>query len=97
MPKTKVRFYVISCSSDGMINQRYLYIHGELGTGALPSKLKEARERVFKCFGKNKCNQCDAEVHVCHITRDRKTLKQEVNSKEDKYGRSETNECDSGA
>ena len=76
MAKVKTQFFVISCSSDGDVNQRFLYIHGERNHQSLPTTWSEAKKRLVDCRDKTKCNECDAEIHQCSITRGKKTIKQ---------------------
>ena len=76
MAKVKTQFFVISCSSDGNVNQRFLYIHGERNHQALPTTWSEAKKRQLDCQKSMKCNECDAEIHQCSIKREKKTLKQ---------------------
>jgi len=76
MAKVKTQFFVISCSSDGDVNQRFLYIHGERKHHALPTTWSEAKKRLFDCQESTKCNECDAEIHQCSIMREKETLKQ---------------------
>ena len=76
MAKVKTQFFVISCSSDGDVNQRFLYVHGERNHQSLPTMRNEARKRILSCQEEMKCQECDAEIHQRSITRERKTLKQ---------------------
>ena len=76
MAKVKTQFFVISCSSDGDVNQRFLYVHGERNHQSLPTSWSEAKKRLSNCQEEIKCQECDAEIHQCAITRERKTLKQ---------------------
>jgi len=76
MAKVKTQFFVISCSSDGDVNQRFLYIHGERKHQSLPTTHSEARKRLLSCREEMKCDICDAEIHQCSITREKETIKQ---------------------
>lgn len=76
MAKVKTQFFVISCSSDGDVNLRFLYVHGERKYHSLPTTHSEARKRLLNCQEKMGCNDCDAEIHQCSIAREKKTLKQ---------------------
>lgn len=76
MAKVKTQFFVISCSSDGDVNQRFLYVHGERRHQSLPTTYAEAKKRLSSCREDMKCDSCDAEIHQCSIRRERKTLKQ---------------------
>ena len=82
MAKVKTQFFVISCSSDGDVNQRFLYIHGERKHQALPTTHSEARKRLSSCKKEVKCQECDAEIHQCLIRREFSTLKQ-MNARRD--------------
>lgn len=63
-------FYVISCSADEEMDIRNLYVWGE-GESAkwLPDTKREARRRIAKCYEKNKCDECDAQVHPAEVNR----------------------------
>jgi len=76
MAKVKTQFFVISCSSDGDVNQRFLYIHGERKHQSLPTTHSEARKRLSSCKKEMECQECDAEIHQCLIRREFSTLKQ---------------------
>ena len=76
MAKVKTQFFVISCSSDGDVNQRFLYIHGERNHQSLPTSWSETKKRQLNCQKAMKCDSCDAEIHQCSITREKETLKQ---------------------
>ena len=76
MARVKTQFFVISCSSDGDVNQRFLYVHGERKHHSLPTMRNEARKRLLNCQEEMKCDACDAEIHQCLIRREKKTLKQ---------------------
>ena len=76
MAKVKTQFFVISCSSDGDVNQRFLYVHGERKEQSLPTTWSEAKKRQLDCQKSMKCQECDAEIHQCLIRREFSTLKQ---------------------
>ena len=76
MSKVKTHFSVLSCSGDGNLNRRFLYVHGEGSHHSLPISSSEARKRRRACQKKMKCSECDAEIHECVIVREKPTLKQ---------------------
>jgi len=87
MAKTKTVFFVISCSADGLnLDIRFLYVHGEGTSGLLPTTIKEAKRRIYDCYGKQKCTVCDAEIHKCNIVREKQTVKQGYVRNENKLG-----------
>ncbi len=76
MSATKVRRYVISCSSDVPLNQSELYVFGDLKTGEYSKQVNGSKQIICQCRRKNQCLECDAEVHEILIERSKQTLKQ---------------------
>jgi hypothetical protein len=70
---TKINFYIITCSAEAMdMDARSVYPWGESQfQGGLPGTAKEARRRIRECQRKNKCSQCDWEIHKCETERNR--------------------------
>ncbi len=84
----KIKFYVITCSSDTECNERELYIHaGEPGNAHwLPQTARELKARLFACRSKHGCQNCDAEVHELCAERTKITLKQYFNNAKTEIG-----------
>jgi len=74
----KIKFYVISCSSDKIFEQpASLYVWGETEHARwFPDTLREAKRRIDQCQEKYNCSCCDAEIHEVLITRTKDTKKQ---------------------
>jgi hypothetical protein len=69
-----VKGYVISCSSDGEVDARNLYLWGEMPHARwFAETSKEAKRRVEWCRKEYKCAECDAQVHAIEISRTRST------------------------
>lgn len=81
----KVICYPITCSSDAETDIRRLYVWGEWESAKwLPTSREEAKRRIAMCKEKNKCQHCDAQIHKVVIERTKKTLMQNLSSKERK-------------
>lgn len=77
----KIHCYVISCSSDSMLDTRKLFIWGEMGMARwLPETMAEAKKRILQCQKESKCESCDAEIHRVVIERTEKTKRQKYRS-----------------
>lgn len=73
----KIIIYPISCSSEGELDARKLYVWGEWDKAKwLPLTKGEAQRRIELCRKENKCKTCDAQVHRVEIQRTKKTYKQ---------------------
>lgn len=71
---TKIKCFAISCSSDGDMDARNLYVWGGEGTASwLPDSIKGVKQRLERCRQKYGCSPCDAEVHEITILRTRST------------------------
>jgi len=74
---SKIKTYVISCSSDVELDARGLYVWGGIKKARfLPESIKDAKRRVLKCRIETGCQSCDAEIHEVILERTKKTLKQ---------------------
>lgn len=83
---TKIKSYVISCSSDADLDVRRLYVWGEMGLAKwLPDTIKEANRRIRLCQKENGCDHCDAQVHEVVINRTRPTKKQSLTASKSAY------------
>ena len=70
----KIKAYVISCSSDGEMDSRKLFVWGEMGAARwLPETESEANKRILICQKETKCKICDAEVHEIELKRTTET------------------------
>lgn len=79
----RIKFFVISCSSDVPTDARSLYVWGE-GQAApwLPDTIREAGRRIRRCKMKTGCTECDAEIHEVEINRTKATLFNRLESSE---------------
>lgn len=72
----KIICYAISCSAEGMMDVRKLYVWGEWGNSkSLPLTRSEANKRIKACQKRHKCLFCDAEVHKITVERTKKTFR----------------------
>ena len=71
----KVKFFVVSCSSDSRLDARSLYVWGEMGRARwLPETEREAGRRIRECRRLMKCAECDAQIHEVRVNRTKSTL-----------------------
>ena len=74
---SKIKVYAISCSSDGEVNVRNLFVWGQFGNRSwLPTTQTEAKKRVIMCQKENHCDYCDYQIHEIEIDRTVPTLSQ---------------------
>jgi hypothetical protein len=64
-----IRFFIISCSSDGLPEP--LFIWGEGADHSMPTTREEAEVRVMRCRETIGCKICDAEIHRINLVRSR--------------------------
>ncbi len=64
-----IRFFVISCSSDGMPEP--LFVWGESDDHSMPTTREEAERRIAICQESMGCALCDAQVHQLRLVRSR--------------------------
>jgi len=70
----KIKFFIISCSSDQILDTRKLYVWGETETSKwMPETSREAERRIELCHKKMQCQICDAEIHRAEIVRMKET------------------------
>lgn len=65
----KIKAYVISCSSDGDVDVRRLFVWGDGDARSLPMRRAEAERRIIICRKNMQCHVCDAEIHEICIKR----------------------------
>jgi hypothetical protein len=62
-----IRFFIISCSSDGLPEP--LFVWGEGGDHSMPTTREEAERRITICQEKIECALCDAQIHQIRLVR----------------------------
>ena len=73
----KLSTFVISCSADGRVDTRKLFIWGQIGNlNWLPETQSEAKKRIIMCQKQNNCSVCDCEIHQVMLERTKKTYLQ---------------------
>ena len=73
----KINCYLISCSSDAELDARRLFVWGGFGNvNWCAETKKEAQKQIMACIKKNKCLNCDSEIHQIDIERTYPTNKQ---------------------
>lgn len=65
-----IKFYIISCSSDGLPEP--LFVWGEGDDHSMPTTHGEAERRIMICQEKIGCALCDAQIHHLNLIRSHK-------------------------